>query len=414
MKDLLTGFTDKKGSFAVLALMSFLSLLILLLAAADSAGKAAVGSVVESFGRLWGTSILAEYDIFLKEKYGIMAFEGDEATVDEKIGRYADYSLKEKKYADYSRPVCNLKKYSLSDPANLKKEIKKIIESGTSPKKEREYDNGKKEGNKVKERRITSQWIIRGLPSYGKTEKSYIMSLVNKIKNGISLETITGDIFIEKYIFTFFKDYMDDRNLTDTYFNYEVEYIISGKCDEKISREKTETKIKTVRNMLNMYYLYTCDEKRNVAMAVASSITPGPAAVLTQAVLLEMWAYAEAENDIRILYDKKTVPLLKKDDNWALSLDNVLDDRLSDINAEGKKDYVSPEIFKGEDYEGYLKILLYGIDEDTKLLRIMDLIQINLKFLYSESFLIKEYNIGLKYDIRVNERNHEFEESYWK
>ena len=38
---------------------------------------------------------------------------------------------------------------------------------------------------------------------------------------------------------------------------------------------------------------------------------------------MEIWAFAEAENDMGLLYDNKTVPFIKKDSNWALSLENV-------------------------------------------------------------------------------------------
>ena len=153
-------------------------------------------------------------------------------------------------------------------------------------------------------------------------------------------------------------------------------------------------------------------------MTIASALTPGAAAVVTQAAMLEIWAYAEAENDMEILYDKKTVPLLKNDSNWALSVENVFGgekpsteekDRFTD---EQKNKYISPDIITGEDYDSYLKILLCGISEKTKLLRIMDLIQINMKFLYNETFLMKDYSMGLEYLITVNGREYGFDEHY--
>lgn len=66
MTDLLTGFKNKRGSFAVFTVMIFVSMIVLLTASIDSARDIAVESTVRSFGRLWGKSILAEYDIVLK------------------------------------------------------------------------------------------------------------------------------------------------------------------------------------------------------------------------------------------------------------------------------------------------------------------------------------------------------------
>ena len=109
-------------------------------------------------------------------------------------------------------------------------------------------------------------------------------------------------------------------------------------------------------------------------MAAASAVTPGPAALLTQAVILELWAYAEAENDLKILYDKKTVPLLKDDTNWALSIENVLEtaackqkkvQKKEDAGEEGQS-YIAPKVMRGEDYSSYLSVLLCGISRRHK------------------------------------------------
>ena len=122
-----------------------------------------------------------------------------------------------------------------------------------------------------------------------------------------------------------------------------------------------------------------------------------------------------------ILYDKKTVPLLKNDSNWALSIENVFGSSTEEAEAKlnqqseeesAQTNYVSPQTIEGQEYSKYLGILLCGISEETKLLRIMDLIQINMKYLYSDSFLLSDYNIGLNYQVTVNGRRHEFEEKY--
>ena len=42
----------------------------------------------------------------------------------------------------------------------------------------------------------------------------------------------------------------------------------------------------------------------------------------------------------------------------------------------------------------------------------MDLIQINMKYLYCDYFLLKDYYTGLKFTMNVNGVEHEFEETY--
>ena len=52
------------------------------------------------------------------------------------------------------------------------------------------------------------------------------------------------------------------------------------------------------------------------------------------------------------------------------------------------------------------------MSEETKLLRVMDLIQVNMKYSYYGSFLLKDYHTGLDYEITVNGEKHEFKDSY--
>ena len=142
-------------------------------------------------------------------------------------------------------------------------------------------------------------------------------------------------------------------------------------------------------------------------------MTPGPEAVLTQGVLLELWAFAEAENDIAILYDNKSVALLKGDSNWAVSLENAVGQADFEGNAESEtRRYIRPESMEGADYEDYLRILMNTVPERIRILRAMDLIQINMKYLYCDYFRIQDYYVGLRYNFIVNNKEHLFEETY--
>ena len=57
---------------------------------------------------------------------------------------------------------------------------------------------------------------------------------------------------------------------------------------------------------------------------LAEVLTPGPPAVLTQAVIAGIWSAAEAENDMKRLEDGKKVPLVKTKQQWALNLENAV------------------------------------------------------------------------------------------
>lgn len=87
---------NKSGSYVILATIMFSAIMILTTAVLWASGEEAVSSTTDSFGRLWGRSVLAEYDRNLKDRYGLFAFCGDKISVEKKIDYYAKYSFKDK------------------------------------------------------------------------------------------------------------------------------------------------------------------------------------------------------------------------------------------------------------------------------------------------------------------------------
>ena len=57
-------------------------------------------------------------------------------------------------------------------------------------------------------------------------------------------------------------------------------------------------------------------------------------------------------------------------------------------------------------------IMILAMDERVRLLRIMDLVQINMKYRYYRDFNMMEYYVGTRFTIDANGRSYEFEESY--
>jgi len=195
-----------------------------------------------------------------------------------------------------------------------------------------------------------------------------------------------------------------------------TERSVSKLNDEK-SRRTVYDKMIIERNGMNLIYLYTCTEKRTAALEAAELLTPGPEAVITQAVILEAWAFLEARNDMALLYDGKTVPVFKRDENWALDIDTVLESEFmeeerGELDTREEKKYVEPRSIEGQTYGDYLKTLLAAVPEKKRLLRIMDLIQINMKYAYCDYFLMDDYYTGLDYEMTVNGKKHEFSERF--
>lgn len=396
----------KNGSYAVFLVFFFSGLMVLIGAVIHRSVDDVIYSSTENLGRLWGNSIIAEYDRELKEKYGFTGYYGNIHSVKEKLELYSNYSFEGKSYIKVSDLECELEEFKLADPEEVRKQIKYLMLSGWIPEKDKIKNSEEEEiPEESQNRYISAPWILEALPSHRKYD-AYAGEL-------ISLD----GIFEIEYIFKTFKDFVDKRELTKTYFNNEVEYIITGKPDDEKAKKGVYYKLLLERNASNLIYLYSCEEKRQATLAAAELITPGPPALITQGLILESWALLEALNDIELLYAGEKVPLIKGDANWATDLDSVLKKEFGngkrelDTDKEAPK-YIKPDRIEGLDYSGYLRTLLLGVPDRQRILRIMDLIQINMKYTYCDYFLWEDYYTGLKFSIVVNGRKHEFTETY--
>lgn len=161
--------------------------------------------------------------------------------------------------------------------------------------------------------------------------------------------------FISQYIFSYFKDLCDDRDLGRTYFKNEIEYLICGKQTDRANASGVRGRIVAVREAMNFLYLNKDPKKSGEAMAAAQLFTPGPAAVVTQKALLAAWALAESYNDYKLLINGHKVAVMKSEATWAVDLDSVIANK-----AEG---YIYTGIEEGMDYQDYLKMLICAVDE---------------------------------------------------
>ncbi len=400
----------KKGSYIVFLTM-FLSGMILMSGAVINASHTkAIDSSCEDLGRVWANSILGEYDRALRDRYGLYGYYGNEDLVREKLETYARRSFAKKKYIKMGDIVCHMQDYKLMDLSSMKNQISHLMISLWKPVPFEEEISGEISGDDASSdqipcRYISAGWIIEALPSH--------------IYEGSSAggSWLGGNVSEIAYIFKSFKDHVDNRDLGKTYFDNEIEYIISGKLNDEKSRKAVYDKMFIERNGMNLIYLYSCTEKRQAALEAAEILTPGPEAIITQAIILETWAFLEARNDMALLYDGKSVPVFKKDENWALGLETAIEsefveDEHGELDTRESKKYIEPKSIEGEDYGDYLKTLLLTVPERKRLLRIMDLIQINMKYAYCDYFLMDDYYYGLKYEMTVNGKRHDFEERF--
>lgn len=398
---------SKKGSVTVFVCIFFLTLVSMIFVFIDASKMAATESSSESLLNIWTDSILAEYDLNLQKRYNVFGFYGYPSDIAEKLDFYAEESFESKKYIEYGGSRCSLYDYSLINPEILEKQIVKagklaLTEKFIRPEKEIQpvliqQEESANHGN-----------IFQNLPSEGTSGSFSVTSLTDRLKEAESIKgTIkeTGDeYFVNQYIFSYFKNQSDNKNLGKTYFENEAEYIICGKKSDEANGNSVRRKIVSVREGLNFAYLNKDPGKKSQALAAAEILTPGPEAVATQQAILAAWALAESYNDYQLLIHGHRVPLMKTSASWATDLDSILENKTTG--------YIFTGIDKGEAYEDYLSFFTYSMDSQIRLLRIMDLIQINMRYMYYDSFLLRDYNGGLLAEIKVNGEEYEMVKTY--
>lgn len=400
---------NKKGAVTVFIMLLFVTLTGLIFAFIQASQQTAVKGGATALASLWADSILGEYDQNLQERYNLFGFYGMPSDVVKKVNFYAGYSFNPKKYIDYQGCTSSVFDYSLANVDIFKEqvvEVGKLVVAEKIIPKETEIEVADPE---IKNGIIKNEVILRELPSQGSPASVSVAGIVEALKGFTSItegiETVGENYLENQYLFCYFRDYMTG-NVGKTFFQGEIEYVICGKHSDEGNIASVKRKIVALREAMNLTYLLKHPEKSGAAMIAAELLTPGPAAIATHKAILAAWALAESYNDYKLLVNGKRIPLIKNDRTWAVDLDSILNNQ-----ANG---YIDTGVDKGEGYEDYLNILVYTLDERIKLLRMMDLVQINMKFLYYQSFKLDTYNGGVRFVMTVNGGEYAVDKKYEK
>lgn len=385
-------------------------------AASQAAGRSYADAVFELAGR----SVLSEYDLKLEKRYGLFAVHTDESQAEDKIKYFAGCSfhkdlfreaIRGRNYIDALRLDADavrvsLKGYSLTDVNLFEEQVLACMKTGLVKDiliREKEYPPRKE--NVI----LRNEKLINGLPSNG--YDSSIFTDIKKItENGLpSIGEIEGKakntFLVNEYITGHFLNHTRGNETRNTFFQNEIEYILKGSFNDERNYSAVRTDLFIMRNVLNLTHIYTDSAKLAQVKAVAAELSLGAAEPVAEPAVAEAWAAAETENDLRLLEDGKPVALVKSRNNWAVPISNTLE-------YLWKDGYEEPADLRGNSYDDYLRILLYFENREKKLLRCMDLIQLNMKGSYNRSFDLKEYYGGFRFTAVANELEYEYIQKY--
>lgn len=397
---------NKKGSSAVFLTVILATLMALTVALIYGVKAQNIRSSLDAVINLAGDSVLSEYSRELQEEYDLFLLRGTDEELSRKLHRYVSYSVDDMENVELQSIKVTSSRYSLKDASIIKKQIldyMKIIKAEDLIK----GSSGDSNTETAENRTLNHGPTIVSLPSNNIPSKG-LTAVAESISNKLSevdnvFKTGTEEYLINGYILEHFNS-KGNTNAKTHFFSCEVEYILGGELSDLKNQKKVEMALKAMRFPINLAYLYSDADKQAALVTAAQIMTPGPAAAATQAALASTWAYAESDNDVELLLEGHDVPVIKDEGSWAIDLDNAIEGVFGGV--------VIPEKEKGYDYNEYLQMLLYFQDENIKLARILDLIQINMRAEHDKNFLISEYSSGISVKVKANGRIYEHEKKY--
>lgn len=405
---------NKKGMMTIYVLVFTTTMISLITAFISAAESRLVKESANMLGHLWATSILAEYDKELYSQYGIFAYYGDEGLVGDKLQTYVDYTYDEKRYANCKVTSVNIFDYSLIKTDNMRDQIMlvSLLEKLTGNEVDSRnipyvrYDDGS--GVSGSPAIITNERLINSLPSKGRVSDGLLDRAGDFLKSLTSVKDIvregTEDYLVNNYILNKFRNVYCPIPGRSAYLYGEQEYIIAGRHSDESNRKAIRNRIIAMREIMNLVYLENNEAAQAAALAAGEALTAGMAGPEAAEAIIAAWALAESVNDYELLIKGKPVPVFKDESSWAIDIESIL------ANEESGCVYTGNAV--GDYYSDYIKYMLYLMDDDTRILRIMDLIQINMRNSYRSDFLISEHFVGVEYEMQANGEKYFFEDKY--
>jgi len=404
---------DSKGSASIFLLMISAVMVILVFAYIAATASITAAGYADSLLNLAGRSVLSEYDRDLKDEYGLFSFRGDGEEIGDKVSYYVNYTLKNKNHLKMEELQIDITEASLANTDIFEEAVTEYADYATARNICREIldddgETGGEEGSPEDGRDgvLRNETVIDSLPS---KELGKSSDLIRRVTEGLSswkevFESGSDKFLVDQYIFQQFKNAQNGEVKRKTFFRNEAEYILMGDLSDKKNKKKFRDSVVLLRNAANYLFIFADPVMHGELAAAAALITPGPEALLTQLLLAEAWALAEAENDMRILEHGKKVPVYKTRTAWAVDLESIV--KGTDVG------YIDTGSETGLNYQGYLRIFLFFQDRAVKLTRMMDLIQINMQGNYDREFLIKDNNCGFDFEAVINGRKYHYKEKY--
>lgn len=240
------------------------------------------------------------------------------------------------------------------------------------------------------------------------------LGFISDIGNLVAGEAaaLRDNIYLNEYIVGTFKnsvsemkqgnEIIKDINLhgiekasLQTFYDSEVEYVLHGNASQQLNNMMTKGELLLMRFGLDTLHVYTDGQKKAIAASIATAVagwwTGGAGIPVLSNLIMSAWGMGEAIIDVKDLMEGKSVPIYKMKGDWKLDI--------GPSAASGPK--TDKRLYFN--YHDYLRLFLLTMNENKKLDRLEDLIQLNLGNSKS-GFRLSEYNTFVRVEAEVSMR----------
>ena len=398
---------SKRGSSAVFLTAILAALFSITLALIYSVREESIISKADAVINLAGDSLLSEYDEYIQQEYGLFLIRGTDSELSAKLKDYIGYSLDSMENVSIDQVNASAVRYSAADVDQVRTQLLEYLKFAEAADLLNNLTGTAEESeNTMETRSLEHGPTIASLPSASLPKKSLTAMAESLAENVSDIENAFSEgsdqYRISRYILSHFNNNSSSAD-TSHFFRNEAEYILGGELTDRKNEKRVEMALKAMRFPLNLAHIYSDETKLAAVTAMAELLTPGAAAAATQAALASTWAYAEADNDVELLWQGYKVPVVKSSSSWAIDLDSAV---------EGIGGTVKPAENRGYDYEQYLHVLLFFQDENIQTARLLDLIQINTRADHNGTFLIQEHSVGITVEVIINGKKYAYDKKY--
>lgn len=179
-----------------------------------------------------------------------------------------------------------------------------------------------------------------------------------------------GSILMGQYILEHCGNYREQ--VDGSALQYEAEYIVFGERTDRRNLERMTERLVLLRAAADLAAIHGVDSCTGTADAIAAVLNFffGIPSSVTRELILVIWSYAEAIQDVKTLYKGGKVPIIKSESDWRTSFSSLRSIGGGSGGSGGS----------GIDYAMYLRLFLLEADrsdQDTVTRRLMDVMEMD-------------------------------------